>query len=91
MALARHLTAKGYRGKKAKRKTYFYFYNYLKSIRVSVLMSRTVFRIRIGSGFYQVSDPVPDPNSESGFGNGSRRAKMTHKSKKIKKFHVLKC
>jgi hypothetical protein len=31
----------------------------------------------------------PDPYSESG--SGSRRAKMTHKSrKKIKKFHVLK-
>jgi hypothetical protein len=32
----------------------------------------------------------PDPYSESG--SGSRRAKMTHKSrKKVKKFHVLKC
>jgi hypothetical protein len=31
----------------------------------------------------------PDPYSESG--SGSRRAKMTHKSRKIKKFHVLKC
>jgi len=31
----------------------------------------------------------PDPYSESG--SGSRRAKMTHKSRKNKKFHVLKC
>ncbi len=32
-----------------------------------------------------------DPDSETG--SGSRRAKITHKSreKKIKKFHVLKC
>jgi hypothetical protein len=34
-------------------------------------------------------DPDPDPYSESG--SGSRRAKMTHKSRKIKKVHVLKC
>jgi hypothetical protein len=43
-----------------------------------------------------VSDPDsirpvdPDPHLESG--SGSRRAKMTHKGRKIiKKFHVLKC
>jgi hypothetical protein len=48
MALARHLTAKGYRGKKAKRKTYFNFnlsFFYVKSIRVSVLMSRILICI----------------------------------------------
>ncbi len=48
MALARHLTAKGYRGKKAKRKTYFYFYFYfflLKRTRVSVLLSRILICI----------------------------------------------
>jgi hypothetical protein len=38
-------------------------------------------RIRIGSGFNRVS----------GFGPGSRRAKMTHKSRKNFKVHVLKC
>jgi hypothetical protein len=32
-------------------------------------------------------DPFPDPDSES----GSRRAKMTHKNRKNKKFYVLKC
>jgi hypothetical protein len=48
--------------------------------------------IQIGSGFNQVRgsvSPYPYPDSESG--SGSRRAKMTHKSRKIKKFHVLKC
>jgi hypothetical protein len=38
-------------------------------------------QIRIGSGF----------NHVSGSGFGSRRATMTHKSRKIQKFHVLKC
>ena len=40
-------------------------------------MTGAVFRIRIGFGFNQVID----------FGSGSRRAKMTHKSrKKIRNF-----
>jgi hypothetical protein len=46
--------------------------------------------IRVGSGFDpDLIGPVdPDPDSES----GSRRAKMTHKSrKKFVKVHVLKC
>ncbi len=42
---------------------------------------RIRIRIRIGSGFNRVS----------GSGSGSRRAKMTHKSKKISEVHVLKC
>ena len=43
------------------------------------------FRIRIGSGFNQVSDSV------YGFRIGIQ-AKMTHESeKKIRKFHVLRC
>ncbi len=41
------------------------------------MSSEAGFRIRIGFGFNQVS--------------GSRRAKMTHKSRKIKKLHVFKC
>ncbi len=37
-------------------------------------------------------DPDPDPYSESGSRSGSRRTKMTHKSrKKLVKVHVLKC
>jgi hypothetical protein len=40
-----------------------------------------MFRIRIGSVFNQVS----------GSGSGSRRAKMTPKLEKVKKFPVLKC
>jgi hypothetical protein len=37
-------------------------------------------------------DPDPDPYSEFGSGSGSRRAKMTNKSrKKFVKVHVLKC
>ncbi len=37
-------------------------------------------------------DPGPDSYSESRSGFGSRRAKMTHKSrKKIQKFHVFTC
>ncbi len=32
-----------------------------------------------------------DPDSECGSGYGSRRAKMTHKSRKFLKFHVLQC
>jgi hypothetical protein len=38
-------------------------------------------RIRNGSGFNRVS----------GSGSGSRRAKMSHKSRKISEVHVLKC
>jgi hypothetical protein len=38
-------------------------------------------RIRMGSGFYQVS----------GYVSGSRRQKLTNKGEKITKFHVLKC
>ena len=34
-------------------------------------------------------DPDPDPYSESG--SGSRRAKMTHKSRKKSCFEVLDC
>jgi hypothetical protein len=43
----------------------------------------------------RVSDPDsirsvdPDPYLESG--SGSRRAKITRKSRKIKKYHFLKC
>ncbi len=43
----------------------------------------------------RVADPDPDsigsvdPDSESG--SGCRRAKMTHKSRKIFQVHVLKC
>ncbi len=51
---------------------------------------------RQGCGSGSVLDPYligsvdPDPYSESG--SGSRRAKMTHKSrKKLVKVHVLKC
>ncbi len=33
----------------------------------------------------------PDPYSESGSKSGSKRAKMTPKSRKIKKFNVSKC
>jgi hypothetical protein len=37
-------------------------------------------------------DPDPDPSSESESGSGSRRAIMTHKSrKKLVKVHILKC
>ncbi len=46
--------------------------------------------IRIGFGLDpdSIRSVDPDPNSESG--SGSRRAKMTHKSRqKIKKFHVF--
>ncbi len=48
---------------------------------------RTGFRIRIGSGLdpYSIGPVNPDPDSESG--SGSRRAKMTHKSRKnLEKF-----
>ncbi len=39
---------------------------------------------------YLIGSVDPDPYSESG--SGSRRAKMTHKSrKKLLKVHVLKC
>jgi hypothetical protein len=39
---------------------------------------------------YSIGSVDPDPYSESG--SGSRRAKMTHKSrKKMVKVHVLKC
>jgi len=39
---------------------------------------------------YSIGSVDPDPYSESG--SGSRRAKMTHKSrKKLVKVHVLKC
>ncbi len=47
-----------------------------------------------GSGLdpYLIGPVDPDPYSESGSGSGSRRAKMTHKSrKKFVKVHVLKC
>jgi hypothetical protein len=38
----------------------------------------------------RVVDPDPDPYSE--YGSGSRRAKMTHKSRQyFVKVHVLKC
>ena len=48
-----------------------------------------------GSGYGSVLDPYsigsvdPDPYSESGSGSGSRRAKMTHKSRKNSCFEVL--
>ncbi len=39
---------------------------------------------------YSIGSVDPDPYSESG--SGSKRAKMTHKSrKKLVKVHVLKC
>ena len=41
---------------------------------------------------YSIGSVDPDPYSESGSGSGSRRAKITHKSrKKLVKVHVLKC
>jgi hypothetical protein len=36
-------------------------------------------------------DPYRDPDSLLEFGSGSRRAKITHKNKKVKNFHFLNC
>jgi hypothetical protein len=47
---------------------------------------------KVGFGLdpYSIGSVDPDPYSESG--SGSRRARMTHKSrKKLVKIHVLKC
>jgi hypothetical protein len=44
-----------------------------------------------GSGLdpYSIGPVDPDPYSEFGFGSGSRRAKMTHKSRKNSCFEAL--
>ncbi len=47
------------------------------------LFFRVPIRIRIGSGF--------NPVCTSGSGSGSRRAKMTNKSRNFLNFYVLKC
>jgi hypothetical protein len=56
---------------------------HLPPFRLLCLEAVLWIRIRIGSGFNGVPESVS--------GSGSRRAKMTHKQKKVHKLNFLKC